>query len=146
MLRLPRLKAVRTALGDYATVADFSTFLERKNQGPRNDVAALAGKRLVMSIEVDQGEKLAEGLVNTLTGGDPVRARFLFQESFEFEPSFTLWLAANNRPRVRHDSDASWRRIVQVSFDQQIPEAERDPGVKAMLCDPAVAGPAVLAK
>ena len=139
------LKAVRSALGNYATVADFSTFLERKQQGPRNDVAALAGKRLVMSVEVDQGEKLAEGLVNTLTGGDPIRARFLFQESFEFEPTFTLWLAANHRPRVRHDSDASWRRIVQVPFDQQIPEAERDPGVKAMLCDPAVAGPAVLA-
>ncbi len=50
------LKAVRCALGDYATVADFSTFLDRKNQGPRNDVAALAGKRLVISMEVDQGK------------------------------------------------------------------------------------------
>ena len=139
------LKAVRTPLGDYATVADFSIFLERKQQGPRNDVAALAGRRMVLSVEVDQGEKLAEGLVNTLTGGDPVRARFLYQESFEFEPTFTLWLAANRRPRVRHDSDATWRRIIQISFDQQVPEEERDPTLKAMLCDPNIAGPAVLA-
>lgn len=74
-----------------------------------------------------------------------VAARFLYRESFEFLPTFTLWLAANNRPRVRGDNDANWRRIVQLPFTQQIPEAERDPGVKTALTDTSLAGPAILA-
>ena len=139
------LRSIRVTLGDYGGVADFSTFLQMDHQGPRNDIARLAGKRFVISIEVEQGQKLAESLVQTITGGDPMTARHLYQEFFEFVPSFTLWLAANNRPKVRDDNDAAWRRIVQVPFDVQIPEGERDEGVKLALSDPDVAGPAILA-
>jgi len=141
------LEAVRAALGDYAMTADFETFLKRNNVtgGPRNDIARLAGARLVVSFEVEDGRRLAEGVLKQLTGGDTVTARFLHKESFEFRPTFTPWLAANHRPRVRDDDDAIWRRIVQVPFDVQIPETERDPAVKATLRDPAAAGPAVLA-
>ena len=140
------LRAIRQVLGDYAATADFNTFLEKQkgSSGPSNDIARLAGKRFVVSIEVEQGQKLAESLVNSLTGGDVVSARFMYSEFFEFLPSFTLWLAANNRPRVRDDNDANWRRIVQIAFDQQIPITERDDTIKQVLSDVDVAGPAVL--
>ena len=135
------LQAVKSTLGDYAATSDFATFLhrDRDNGAPRNDIARLAGKRFVVSIEVEEGQKLAESLMQTLTGGETVTARFLYRESFEFVPTFTLWLAANNRPRVRGDNDANWRRIVQVPFNTQIPESERDPGVKVALSDPSIA-------
>lgn len=140
------LQAIKATLGDYAATSDFSTFLhrDRDNGAPRNDIARLAGKRFVVSTEVEEGQKLAESLMQTITGGDTVAARFLYRETFELIPTFTLWLAANNRPKVRGDNDANWRRIVQVPFTHQIPEAERDPGVKTALSDPAVAGPAIL--
>src|ERR1017187_9821166 len=56
---------IQLILADYATTADFSTFLkkDRVNGGASDDVASLAGARLVSSIEVDQGQKLAEALV-----------------------------------------------------------------------------------
>jgi hypothetical protein len=38
----------------------------------------------VISVEVDERKALAEGLVMTLTGGDTVSARFLYNETFEF--------------------------------------------------------------
>ncbi len=38
-----------------------------------------------------------------------------------------------------------WRRIVEIPFVAVIPEHDRDPGVKARLCDPEDGGPAVLA-
>jgi putative DNA primase/helicase len=141
------LKALRSVLGDYAAVADFATFLEKSKQGggPSNDIARLAGKRFVVSIEVEQGQKLAESLVQTITGGDPIAARFMYTEFFEFVPTFTLWMAANNRPRVRDDNDANWRRIVQIPFDVQIKEEDRDESVKKHLSDPDIAGPAILA-
>lgn len=56
------ISVIQSILADYATTADFSTFLkkDRGNGGASDDVASLAGARLVSSIEVDQGQKLAE--------------------------------------------------------------------------------------
>jgi putative DNA primase/helicase len=139
------LKALRTALGDYATVADFATFCEREQGGPREDIARLAGVRLVVSVEVKDGTRLAEGLVKWLSGGDVIAARRLYEQTFEFVPAFKLFLASNYRPRARDDDEALWRRILEIPFTESIPEAERDPEVKRILCDPAIGGPAVLA-
>jgi len=99
----------------------------------------------VVSIETDRGARLAEGLVKQLTGGDPVRARLLYSNSFEFHPEFKLFLAANDRPRTRDDDDAIWRRIVELPFAHTVPEGERDPAVRLELSDPAKSGAAILA-
>ena len=135
-----KLEAIRAVLGEYAATADFETFLKRHGDaGIRNDVARLAGARLVISVEVDDGKALAEGLLKLLTGGDTVAARFLYRETFEFRPMFKLWLAANERPRVNADDAAMWRRILQLPFVNVIPEAERDERVKlALRTDPGV--------
>jgi putative DNA primase/helicase len=132
------VQSITAALGDYAATADFETFLQRRGEGgARNDVARLQGARLVVSVEVDDGAKLAEGLIKQLTGGDTVTARFLYSESFEFLPAFTLWLVANARPRVRAADDALWRRILQIPFVVVIPPEERDPELKrAFRTDP----------
>ncbi|MBX5493898.1 MAG: hypothetical protein IRZ15_01055 [Bryobacteraceae bacterium] len=140
------LEAIKAALGDYAKTADFESFVQRREAGAvRNDIAELAGRRFVVSIEVDEGKKLAEGLIKLLTGGDTVRARFLYQEAFEYVPQFKLWLAANHAPRVRHDDSAMWRRILRIPFESVIPQARRDPSVKARLKDVEESGPAILA-
>lgn len=135
------LEAKRAALGDdYVMTADFETFLKRRgDSGIRNDVARLAGARLVISVEVDEGKELAEGLVKMLTGGDTVAARFLYRETFEFAPRFKLWLAANARPAVNPEDGAMWRRILQVPFTNVIPEAKRDEHLKLRLrTDPEI--------
>jgi putative DNA primase/helicase len=140
------LEAIKAVLGDYSKTADFETFVQRREPGAvRNDIAELAGKRFVVSIEVDEGRRLAEGLIKLLTGGDTVRARFLYQESFEFAPQFKLWLAANHAPRVRHDDSAMWRRILRIPFEHVIAQERRDPSVKARLKDVRESGPAILA-
>jgi putative DNA primase/helicase len=140
------LEAFKSALGEYAATADFEAFLKRRDVGgPRNDIARLAGARLVVSIEVDEGKRLAEGLVKMLTGGDTVAARFLHKEAFEFAPQFKLWLAANHEPTVSDEDSAMWRRILRIPFEHVIPEDQRDPGIKKKLKNPKVAGPAILA-
>jgi putative DNA primase/helicase len=140
------LKGLRRALGDYGCVADFSTFTERSREtGPREDVARLAGVRLVVSVEVQDGTRLAEGLLKWLSGGDDIAARRLYEATFEFAPQFKLLLAANHRPRVSDDDEAFWRRILEIPFRESIPEEERDPAVKAILTSPEKAGTAILA-
>ena len=139
------LEAVKAVLGDYAATADFETFLHRSQAGgARNDIARLHSARLVVSIEVEQGQKLAEGLVKMLTGGDTIAARFLYKESFEFKPQCKLWLAANDCPRASDVDEALWRRILRVPFEHSIPEDERDPKVKAKLRNTEKSGPAIL--
>jgi len=140
------LEAMKATLGDSATTADFETFLQKKGDaGPRNDIARLFGARMVVSIEVDDGKKMAEGLVKTITGGDTVTARMLYKEAFEFRPTFKLWLAANHAPRVSDDDAAMWRRILRIPFEHTVPPERRDPRLKAALTNPAVSGPAILA-
>lgn len=138
------LNALRITLGDYGAVADFASFTDARGDGPKEDIARLAGKRLVTSIEVKDGSRLAEGLVKWLSGGDIIAARHLYSATLEFAPRFKLLLAANHRPRARDDDDALKRRILEVPFVETLPEAERDPAVKLTLCDPAQAGSAIL--
>jgi putative DNA primase/helicase len=139
------LEAMKSVLGDYAKTADFECFVQRNAGGVRDDIAELAGRRFVVSIEVDEGRKLAEGLTKALTGGDTVRARFLYQQGFEFQPQFKLWLAANHAPKVKHDDSAMWRRILRIPFDNVVPKEKRDRSIKARLKDPRECGPAILA-
>jgi len=140
------IEAVKNMMGDYCATADFETFLKRSSTGsPRNDIARLVGSRFVASIEVDEGKKLAEGLIKSITGGDQITARFLFREAFEFLPEFKLWLVANDAPDIKAGDDAMWRRILRVPFEHVVPKDKRDPKLKAQLRNPEIAGPAILA-
>lgn len=139
------LEALKAALGDYSYTADFEAFILKRDPGIRNDIAALQGRRLVVSIEVEEGKRLAVALVKSLTGRDTVTARRLYCEPFEFRPACKLWLAANDPPRVRHQDDAIWRRILRVPFEHQIPPERRDPTLKARLIESAECRKAILA-
>lgn len=141
------VRALQSVLGpDYAHTCDFGTLLKRKaSGGPRDDVAAMRGKRLAVSMEVDNGAELAEAMVKQLTGGDTVRARLLYANSSEFTPECKLVIVANDRPRVRHDDDAIWERIVEVPFPHTVPKADRDLKLKETLSTDPQCKAAVLA-
>lgn len=116
-------------LGDYATKADFSTFLagnDSTGQGARPDIARLVGARCVWATEADKGQRLSESRVKELTGGDTITARMLYSAPFEFRPQFKLWLVANHKPVIRDNSHAMWRRIHLIPFTVTIPDSERD--------------------
>jgi putative DNA primase/helicase len=133
------LEALRAALGDYATVADFATFLagHGDGDGPTPGVARLAGARMVCSSEVSPGQRFNTARLKALTGGERIVARRLHRDPFEFDPSFTLWLAANERPAIPADDDAAWRRVRLLPFSNIIPLEERDPEHKrALIHDP----------
>jgi putative DNA primase/helicase len=111
------LEGLRRTWGDYATSADFASFLVKKaGDGPREDLARLAGARLVTSVETRDGARLAEGLVKLLTGGDTVAARRLYERTFEFVPQFKLLLASNYRPEASAEDDGLWRRLRELPF------------------------------
>lgn len=120
------LDTMHALLGSYATQAEMSTFLAKDHDTVRNDLADLHGARLVSAVEVSEGRRLAESLVKQLTGGDRIKARFLFQEHFAFTPQLKLFLACNHKPVIRGTDVAMWERIRLVPFTVTIPRQERD--------------------
>jgi len=127
------LNAVHAMLGDYAQQSDFTTFLTKKHDGVRNDVAELVGSRVVSANEVEEGRRLSEPLVKQLPGGDIVKARRLYKENFEFRPQFKLFLAASHVPNVRGTDHGFWRRVKLVPFTVTVPYSERDRGLPKKL-------------
>jgi putative DNA primase/helicase len=127
------IETLRFIFGPYASAADFSTFASgRPMGGARNDIARLARSRLVTASESEKGCELAESLIKQLTGGDTVAARFLYEEAFEFQPMFKLWMFTNYLPKNR-GGEGIWRRVKLIPFAVYIPDAQRDDGLKTKL-------------
>jgi putative DNA primase/helicase len=128
------LNVLQKVIGpDYAMQADPASFLADRGDGVRNDIAAMRGVRLLSAIETGDNRRLDEALVKAVTGGDAIRCRFLYQESFQFTPAFKLWLATNHRPRVLGTDHAIWRRVRLIPFEVQIPESEQDKNLETKL-------------
>lgn len=112
------LDVLTSLLGDYAGNASFETFDANKRSESTNDLAALRGKRFVTVIETEDGKRLAEARVKSVTGQDPITCRFLYGEFFTYRPGYKIWLAMNHLPAIRGTDKGIWRRIQLIPFNQ----------------------------
>lgn len=122
------LNVLREIVGEYSMQTSTDTILEKNNGGIPNDVARLRGARLVTAVETQAGRRLAEALVKQVTGDEPISARFLRQEFFEFRPTFKLWLACNHKPRIDGTDKGIWRRVRLIPFDVQYQDSDSPEG------------------
>ncbi|MBP7568757.1 MAG: hypothetical protein KBA95_01735 [Acidobacteria bacterium] len=117
-----KANVVRHVLGDYADNLQFATLeFQTRGGGIPNDLAALVGRRYVTAAETNEGQRLNEARIKSLTGGDPITARFLHAEFFTFRPAAKFWLQFNHKPVVRDNSHGFWRRIRMIPFGQSFP-------------------------
>ena len=119
-------KVVSYVMGDYAAMAAPGLLLARRNEQHPTEIADLAGKRFVATVEVQVGKKFNESLLKWLSGGDRIKGRFMRENFFEFEPTFKLAVAANDKPVVSDNSHAFWRRLRMVPFDVTIAPEQQD--------------------
>ncbi len=136
------LETVQAVLGDYATVAPQKFLVQGPGQHA-TEIAALAGARLVIASETNEGERFDEAKVKILTGGDRIKARFMRQDEFTFTPSHLLVMMTNHRPEVGSGGTSFWRRVREVPFTHIVPEGQRDPELKERLVEQH--GPAIMA-
>ena len=61
-----------------------------------------------------------------------MRARRLYENSYEFQPTHKIWLATNHKPTVHGADPAIWSRIKLVPFDVSF-EGREDRGLKAAM-------------
>lgn len=127
------LMVMQDLLGDYAREAAPELLTIRGGDRHPTELADLFGARFVTSSEVDEGKRLAEALVKKMTGGESMKARPLYRDFFEWNPTHKLFLAANHRPVIRGNDHGIWRRIHLIPFEVTIPPDRRDPKLGAKL-------------
>lgn len=121
---------VGTILGifhDYALTIPTEMLIVSHNDRHPEELARLRGVRLAVGSETEEGTRWAEAKIKRLTGGDRIAARFMRQNTFEFDPQFKLFIIGNKRPSLRGVDEAMRRRLHLVPFEITIPEDERDP-------------------
>lgn len=120
------INIIKDLMGEYGKQANSETFIKKQNSGANNDIARLVGARFVSAIESEEGEKLSESFVKQITGGEPVLARFLRQEFFEFTPEFKVFFTTNHKPVIGGLDEGIWRRVKLIPFNLSLPAHKRD--------------------
>lgn len=119
------LETVRALMGEYGTIIE-SKSLTTDRSDINNDIACLAGMRFVYASENNSDSKLDEEIIKKLSGGEPIKARFLHQEYFTFFPRFKLFWAFNHPPVISDQTHSIWRRLKIIPFQEVIPVEEMD--------------------
>jgi len=83
----------------------------------------------VVASETEEGERLKLELVKQMTGDESLKGRFMRQDYFTFPRTHKIVLMTNNKPEIRENTVAIWRRILLVPFEVTIPSEEQDKGL-----------------
>jgi len=117
-------------MGDYAATAKIESLTgknKKSGSDSQPDLIPLIGARMVRTSEPEEGERLQEGLIKALTGGEPMMVRALYTDMITFQPIFKLTISGNHLPDIRGGDDGIWRRLMLVNFPVQIAEKNRIP-------------------
>lgn len=132
------METVMHIMGDYSKSARPETIGERHTSGssPNEDIARLAGARLVNISEPDKQLVLSVATVKTLTGNDTITARYLHENSFEFKPQFKMVINTNHLPRATDNTIFNSGRVKVIPFQRHFTPAEQDKTLKNTLTQP----------
>ncbi len=121
------VEAINHVLGKYAQLVPSDVLLARSGQEAHpTERAQLCGLRHALVSETASGKGWNENAVKQLTGDTKMTARYMRQDFFEFTITHKLSVCTNNRPEVRENSHAFWRRVHLIPWAVQIPENEKD--------------------
>lgn len=110
------LGAAVHAIGDYSHTVPAKLFTDQATRETQL-LMPLRGARIAMAAETGEDHMLNMERLKALSGGDPITDRFLYSRSFAtWDPTHTLWLQTNARPKVRNTDEGTWRRLQLVPF------------------------------
>ena len=112
-------------LGDYSGKIAAEA-LTTKAKNPRNDLAELFGKRLVIASETEEGNRISTAMLKQIASTDPITAEKKYRSPFVFTPTHSLILYTNYLPKIGSDDLGTWRRLVPVPFLARIENPQLD--------------------
>lgn len=120
------LRVLYSLLGPYCGTIRPDMLLAKGHDPHPTEEAALLGKRLVVTSEVQKGRRFDEQKVKGLTGGDVRAARRMHEDFWDLTPTAKIIVAANHKPGVSDASDSFWDRMALVPFKVRIPDEKVD--------------------
>ena len=105
-------------LGDYKATVPITLITQSRNNigSTSSEVVQLMGVRYAVMQEPSKGDKINEGIMKEITGGDPVQGRALFKDAVTFIPQFKLVVCTNVLFDIKSNDDGTWRRIRVCDF------------------------------
>lgn len=129
-------------LGGYALKLPASVLMAQRGERHPTELAQLAGVRMAVASELDEGEHWAEARLKELTGDTTLTARYVRGDFFTFALLTKIVIAGNHRPQMRAVDDALKRRLLLIPFQAKFTGARRD---ALMLGRLKAEGPGILA-
>ncbi len=116
-------------MGDYAATASDTLLIQNKGGSHPTELADLQGRRLVVASETESGARIRTQLLKRLTGDSTIKARRMRQDFYEFPRTHKMIIQTNNKPVVRENTNAIWRRLKLVPFERTFSKNEQDTGL-----------------
>ena len=113
---------VKHALGDYFQAPRIELLTRKScNAGQANeDLVNIKGRRCGVFQEPDNNETFNASVMKQLTAGnDTITARRLHQSNIQFNPQMKYFLACNDLPNVKDNTDGTWRRLRVIGFNSK---------------------------
>jgi putative DNA primase/helicase len=121
------IEVLAALLADYGRATAVELITDSHNgREPSQLIAAIQGKRLVWLPEVEESHRVAQSRLKTLTGGDRLCGRNLYEREFQFDCTAKLLIHGNTRPEIRGTDLGIWRRFRLIPFSVTIPVNEVD--------------------
>ena len=105
-------------LGDYKGTVPITLITQKRNSigSTSSEIVQLMGTRYAVMQEPSKGDKINEGIMKEITGGDPIQGRALFKDNVTFVPQFKLVVCTNTLFDIKSNDDGTWRRIRVCDF------------------------------
>lgn len=135
------MESVLRTFGDYGAAVQPETIAQKNivnSHAPTEDIARLAGRRLVNISEPKRGLVINSAQVKNMSGNDTITARFLHEKSFEFKPQFSLYINTNYLPDITDMTLFESNRVNIIPFERHFEEWEQDKKLKAEFVKPEV--------
>jgi len=112
--------SLQLVLGDYAgTISSKVLTTERQNRGAEK--ATLRGKRFIVSGELEEGQKLSSATLKDLVSTDAMRIERKYKDPEDVQPTHSITLFSNFLPRVGSTDSGTWRRLLVIPFNAEMP-------------------------
>ena len=105
-------------LGEYKATVPITLITQKRNSigSTSSEIVQLMGTRYAVMQEPSKGDKINEGIMKEITGGDPIQGRALFKDTITFVPQFKLVVCTNTLFDIKSNDDGTWRRIRVCDF------------------------------
>ena len=112
------VELMSSCLGDYKATVPITLIASKRNSigSTSSEIVQLKGTRYAVMQESSKGDRINEGVMKEITGGDPLQGRALFKDSITFIPQFKLVACTNTLLDVNSNDEGTWRRICVCEF------------------------------